>query len=159
MADLNKELQRIEQGEAWDEADEIVQLEVERPLDKVVPVRLRAADWAKLREEAKELGVGPTTLARMWILERLRLQSISPLDAFKEFELFARSASGPRLPSVLTSKEMEILKYIAKDYLNKQSNEKLGLSEDTIKKNVTEIIRKLFAENPRVTCEESKSKA
>ena len=50
MADLNKELQHIEQGEAWDESDEVVQVEVKRPLDKVVPVRLPTAEWEKLRK-------------------------------------------------------------------------------------------------------------
>ncbi len=72
MNDLDKEIQRIEQGDAWDETDEVVQVEVKKPLDKVIPVRLSAEKWEELRKEARELGVGPTTLARMWILERLR---------------------------------------------------------------------------------------
>jgi len=38
----------------------------------VIPVRLSTEKWEELREEAKELGTGPTTLARMWILEHLR---------------------------------------------------------------------------------------
>jgi hypothetical protein len=50
----------------------IVQVEVKKPLDKVIPVRLSSEKWEELRHEAKELGIGPTTLARMWILERLR---------------------------------------------------------------------------------------
>ena len=37
-----------------------------------IPVRLSAEKWEELRKEARELGIGPTTLARMWILERLR---------------------------------------------------------------------------------------
>jgi hypothetical protein len=72
MVELNKEIQRIEQGDAWDESDEVVQVEVKKPLDKVIPVRLSAEKWEELRTEARELGIGPTTLARMWILERLR---------------------------------------------------------------------------------------
>lgn len=72
MADIDKEIQRIEQGDAWDEGDEVVQVEVKKPLDKVIPVRLSAEKWEELRKEAQELGIGPTTLARMWILERLR---------------------------------------------------------------------------------------
>ena len=72
MADLDKELQHIEQGDAWDESDEVIQVEVKKPLDKVIPVRLSAEKWEELRKEARELGIGPTTLARMWILERLR---------------------------------------------------------------------------------------
>jgi len=72
MADLDKEIQRIDQADAWDESDEVVQVEVKKPLDKVIPVRLSAEKWEEMRKEARELGIGPTTLARMWILERLR---------------------------------------------------------------------------------------
>ncbi len=72
MTDLDEAIKEIEQGNAWDESDEVVQVEVKKPLDKVIPVRLSADKWEEIRREAKELGVGPTTLARMWILERLR---------------------------------------------------------------------------------------
>ena len=72
MADLEKAVERIEQGNAWEETDEVVPVEVKKPLDKVIPVRLPADKWEQMRQEARELGVGPTTLARMWILDRLR---------------------------------------------------------------------------------------
>ena len=72
MADIDKTITDIEQGNAWDESDEVVQVEIKKPLDKVIPVRLSGDKWEELRREAKELGIGPTTLARMWILERLR---------------------------------------------------------------------------------------
>jgi hypothetical protein len=72
MADIDKAVEKIEQGDAWKETDEIVQVEVKKPLDKVIPVRLSSDKWEQIRAEARELGVGPTTLARMWILERLR---------------------------------------------------------------------------------------
>ncbi len=72
MTNLDKAIERIEQGDAWDERDEVVQVETKKPLDKVIPVRLSADKWEELRREARELGVGPTTLARMWLLERLR---------------------------------------------------------------------------------------
>lgn len=72
MDDIEREVKRIEQGEAWEETDEVIEIEVKRPLDKVVPVRLPSDKWEELRREARELGVGPTTLARMWILEKLR---------------------------------------------------------------------------------------
>jgi hypothetical protein len=72
MADIDKAVKEIEQGNAWDENDEVIQVEVKKPLDKVIPVRLSADKWEEIRKEARELGVGPTTLARMWILERLR---------------------------------------------------------------------------------------
>ena len=72
MTDLNKEIERIERGDAWDENDAVVRVEVKKPLDKVIPVRLSSDKWERLRKEAAEMGIGPTTLARMWILERLR---------------------------------------------------------------------------------------
>ncbi len=72
MADVDKEVEKIEQGDAWDESDTVVNVEVKKPLDKVIPVRLTSDKWEQIREEARELGVGPTTLARMWILERLQ---------------------------------------------------------------------------------------
>lgn len=72
MTDIDKAVEKIEQGDAWEDADEVVPVEVKKPLDKVIPVRLPADKWEQMREEARELGVGPTTLARMWILERLR---------------------------------------------------------------------------------------
>lgn len=75
MANLDKEIERIEQEDAWDETDEVVQAEFKKPLDKVIPVRLSGEKWEELRKEAHELGIGPTTLARMWILERLRQQA------------------------------------------------------------------------------------
>ncbi|MCJ7670030.1 MAG: BrnA antitoxin family protein [Dehalococcoidia bacterium] len=72
MADLDKAVENIERGDAWNESDEVVRVEIKKPLDKVIPVRLPADKWEQIREEARELGIGPTTLARMWILERLR---------------------------------------------------------------------------------------
>jgi len=72
MADVDKAAEKIEQGNAWEETDEVAHVEVKKPLDKVIPVRLPSDKWEQIREEARELGVGPTTLARMWILDRLR---------------------------------------------------------------------------------------
>jgi hypothetical protein len=72
MTDLDKAVEGIEQCDAWNETDEVVQVEVKKPLDKVIPVRLPAEKWEEMRKEARELGIGPTTLARMWILEHLR---------------------------------------------------------------------------------------
>lgn len=72
MDEIEREVKRIEESEAWEETDEVVEIEVKRPLNKVVPVRLPSEKWEELRREARELGVGPTTLARMWILEKLR---------------------------------------------------------------------------------------
>lgn len=72
MEDLDREIAKLEAGDTWRDDDEVVELEVKRPLDMVVPVRLSSETWEELRQEARELGVGPTTLSRMWILEKLR---------------------------------------------------------------------------------------
>jgi hypothetical protein len=71
---IDKAVEKIEKGDAWDETGEVVRVEAKRPLDKVIPVRLPSDKWEQIRAEARELGIGPTTLARMWILERLRRQ-------------------------------------------------------------------------------------
>ena len=72
MNDLDKAVKDIEQGDAWDETDEVVHIEAKKPLDRVIPIRISTEKWEELRHEAKELGIGPTTLARMWIIEHLR---------------------------------------------------------------------------------------
>ena len=74
MTEIDREVQHIKHGDAWKETDEVVPVAVKKPLDKVIPVRLSSEKWEELRKEAAELGVGPTTLARMWILEHLRQQ-------------------------------------------------------------------------------------
>ena len=56
----------------WEETDEVVEIEVKEPLDIVVPVRMPKSKWEALRREAREIGLGPSTLARVWILERLK---------------------------------------------------------------------------------------
>jgi len=72
MSEQEREIQRIDDGgNAWEDTEEVVEVEFRRPLNVVVPVRLAADTWEDLRREAKEVGVGPSTLARMWLLERL----------------------------------------------------------------------------------------
>jgi hypothetical protein len=72
MSNFDATVERYESGQTWDDSDEVVEVEVKRPLDKVIPIRLSGDKWEALRREARELGIGPSTLARMWILERLR---------------------------------------------------------------------------------------
>ena len=71
-SNTDREVHRLETEEAWDASDEVVEVRAKRPLDKVIPVRLESKDWDRLRVIANEIGVGPSTLARIWILERLR---------------------------------------------------------------------------------------
>jgi hypothetical protein len=56
-SEIEREIQRIEEGEAWDETDEVVEVEVKRPLDKVIPVRLPSDTWEELRREARFLSL------------------------------------------------------------------------------------------------------
>jgi hypothetical protein len=135
MDSQNKELQNIDQGESWDESDEVVHIEARRPLDKVIPVRLSATDWAKLKEEATVLGVGPTTLARMWILERLRWRSISFQDALINYLLTGKPFS-EIVQSTPEQKELEVLDCA-------RIAEKLGISETTIKRYIQTNKRKV----------------
>jgi hypothetical protein len=70
--DIEREVHRIEQGgNAWEDTEE-VQLEIKRPLETVVPVRLSSETWEALRLEAGKLGVGPSTLVGIWVMEKLR---------------------------------------------------------------------------------------
>ena len=73
MEHIEREVARIDEGgNAWADTDEVVEATVKRPLDAVVPVRLSLETWEALRREAREVGIGPSTLVRMWILEKLR---------------------------------------------------------------------------------------
>lgn len=77
MNDTEPDIQQIEEGNAWEETDEVAELEVKHPLENVIPVRLTSDEWEELRRETRELGVGPSTLARMWIFERLRRSTLN----------------------------------------------------------------------------------
>ena len=81
MPGIDDAVARIESGDAWQKTGEVVEIEIKRPLDKVIPVRLTSEQWEQLRREAKELGIGPTTLAHMWILEKLRQVTVTKKPA------------------------------------------------------------------------------
>jgi hypothetical protein len=53
-----------------DEFEE-VKLKVARPLSHILAVRLDARTIDRLAELGRAKGLGPSTLARMWLLERL----------------------------------------------------------------------------------------
>jgi hypothetical protein len=38
MPDIDKELEKIKKGEAWDESDEAVQVEVKKPLKTIIRI-------------------------------------------------------------------------------------------------------------------------
>jgi hypothetical protein len=72
MNELYRMVQRLENGDAWDETDDVVEVEVTRPLEMVIPVRVSAETWEALHQEAHELGVGVGKLIETWVLEKLR---------------------------------------------------------------------------------------
>ena len=55
----------------WDEFKP-VQVRVAKNLSKGITIRLDPETLSKIRGLAHEKGIGPTTLIRMWILERLK---------------------------------------------------------------------------------------
>lgn len=59
MINLDKAVENIEQGDAWDESDEVVRVEVKKPLDKVIPIRLSTDKWKELRRKSKRTGHRP----------------------------------------------------------------------------------------------------
>jgi DNA-binding NarL/FixJ family response regulator len=89
-----------------------------------------------IRRVAKgEHPINESLTSRPKIAEHV-LQQFQELTSRSEAEAFI---------SPLTPREIEILQYIAKGYLNKQIAAELGISEQTIKNHVTSILRKLNA--------------
>jgi hypothetical protein len=43
----------------------------ESHLQKIIPIRVSAEDWERLRKEATRKGIGVSTLTRIWIMEHL----------------------------------------------------------------------------------------
>ncbi len=72
-----------EEAEFWDTHDftdfldesEPVQIEVSPELAERLTLRLEQRDRQQLIALAREKGIGPSTLARMWIRERLRQEA------------------------------------------------------------------------------------
>lgn len=71
---------REEEAAWWDTHDVTDYLDELKPvrvrfaknLSQGITIRFDAETLAELRRRAREQGIGPTTLARMWIMERLR---------------------------------------------------------------------------------------
>jgi predicted DNA binding CopG/RHH family protein len=73
---------REEEAEFWDTHDitdyrdelKPVKVRFAKNLSEGITIRLDPDTLEQLRAKAHEKGIGPTTLARMWILEHLRQQ-------------------------------------------------------------------------------------
>lgn len=58
--------------EEFETVEDVKFLVVRGRLKKAITVRLPEDTLASLTQQAQELGIGPSTLARVWILEHLR---------------------------------------------------------------------------------------
>ena len=58
-------------GDYWDETKP-VDLKFSRNLSENLTVRLSPEALAVLRRQADQMGIGPSTLARIWIIKQLR---------------------------------------------------------------------------------------
>ena len=65
------------------------------------------------------------------------------LRQFQDLSLMGRAMES--LASPLTPRELEILSYVARGFINKQVAYKLSISEQTIKNHMTSVLRKLDA--------------
>lgn len=74
---------REEEAEFWDThstadfEDEFrpVKVRFAKNLSEGITIRLDPETMTTLRSQAKDKGIGPTTLIRMWVLERLRVEA------------------------------------------------------------------------------------
>lgn len=81
QTDLDREIARIDAGrETWEDP-EPVDVKLKQPLEIVVPVRLPSDTCEDLHAIAHERGNGPSTLIRMWVLERLRAEAAAKRSA------------------------------------------------------------------------------
>ncbi len=40
-------------------------------LQKIIPLRVSEEDWERLRKQADRMGIGVSTLTRIWVMEKL----------------------------------------------------------------------------------------
>lgn len=67
-----------EEADFWDTHSAVDQIEKDTPVgfhrsrkSDSLTIRFEPEDIQRIREEANQIGIGPTTLARMWILKHL----------------------------------------------------------------------------------------
>ncbi len=72
-----QEIEFWETHDLTDYLDELtpVKIEVSPNLTSVLTIRIEGEDFEQLAQRARELGIGASTLARMWIRQRLRQEA------------------------------------------------------------------------------------
>jgi DNA-binding NarL/FixJ family response regulator len=93
--------------------------------------QLRAMIEAVARGEA---AITPATAARI-------------LDEFVRADRGAAGPSGPPEPDRLTERELDVLRLVTEGRRNKEIAARLGISENTVKYHLTNILEKLHAES------------
>ena len=94
--EFDRLVERFDAGEnVSSDEDEVIEIEFKKPLDKVIPIRFSDAHWRALYAEAQALGLGPSTLARMWVLERLRTLPARKRPAASPAARKPRASSAP----------------------------------------------------------------
>jgi DNA-binding NarL/FixJ family response regulator len=118
-------------------------------MKRTLSVRLDEEDWDKLASRADEVGLTSSTLARLLIRDSLSGAPsliLTPSDATPpqtpENQEMERTGA---VESPLTPREAEILSKIAEGQTNQRIGHTLGVSRETIKKDLASIIRKLSA--------------
>ena len=113
-----------------------VQVKATRPLTHTLAVRLDAATLHRLATAARRKGIGPSTLARMWLLERL-----------DQGELETKLGRQMQRVGVygLTSRELAVLQLMTEGRSDKEIGTLLGINEVTVSKHVENIRAKMRA--------------
>ena len=118
-------------------------------MKRTLSVRLDEEDWEKLGLEANQVGLTPSTLARLLIRNSLSgiespfLASSAPISTQADANLGRGSSRA--MDSLLSPREAEILSKIAEGQTNPQIAHTLGVSRETIKKDMASITRKMSA--------------
>ena len=70
---IEQEIDRIDGGgETWENSTPVEEPVRVKPLDTILRVRFSAEQFRNIDRLAEDAGVGPSTLVRMWVLERLK---------------------------------------------------------------------------------------
>ena len=119
-------------------------------------VRLDEEDWDKLASRANDISLTPSTLARLLIRDSLsgaHSPLLAPSNAAPSQTPGSKERAHTRsIESPLTPREAEILSKIAEGQTNQRIAHTLGVSRETIKKDLASIIRKLSASDRTRCC-------
>ena len=119
-------------------------------MKRTLSVRVDEEDLEKLRLRATQVGLTPSTLARLLIRDSISGTKSSFLASYAPISTQAdanhRGGSSSRaMGSPLTPREAEVLSKIAEGQANQRIAHTLDVSIETIKNDMASIIRKLSA--------------